>query len=71
MHHFRYGTKLETGLLRTTEITVLTVGSLPLAQYTTVRARYLFLPERIGPHQWPLENTRLYRAGTQRKKIVA
>jgi len=56
MHHFRNGTKLETGLLRTTEITVLTVGSLPLAQYTTAGARYLFLPERIGPRQWPLEN---------------
>ena len=48
MQHFLNGTRLVSGLLRTTEVTVLTVGTLPPRQYTTIASRCLFLAESIG-----------------------
>jgi hypothetical protein len=48
MHHSLNGTRLVSGLLRTNEVTVLTVGTLPPRQYTTIASRCLFLAESTG-----------------------
>jgi hypothetical protein len=48
MQHSLNGTRLVSGLLRATEVTVLTVGTLPPRQYTTIASRCLFLAESIG-----------------------
>jgi hypothetical protein len=48
MHHSLNGTRLKSGLMRTTELTVLTVGIPLRRQYTTIASRCLFLAESIG-----------------------
>ena len=48
MHHSLNGTRLVSGLTRTNEIAVLTVGTPPPRYYITIASRNLFLAESTG-----------------------